>query len=144
VSEPNSYLTDPEWVAALNARPGDFMTLLTYADWLAERGRVVEEEVLRWAAAMGRVPHYTADPGDDQMRGWWWGNIHAYGREIDRPDSIPDGLTLGSAQFQHLPPGRGRDVAFCYSRLAEGWANAMSVVRERMWQIARGRAVTVG
>jgi len=63
---------------ALEANPGDTVTLRALADWLEERGAATPAACLRWLAAEGKAP-YRYSRGNELIHyheswqeGWWW------------------------------------------------------------------------
>jgi hypothetical protein len=64
--------------AALEADPGDAVTLNALADWFEENDQDKPAECVRWIAEMGKVPfHYTAEADiihhyEGWKDGWYW------------------------------------------------------------------------
>lgn len=85
------------FLAALDADPADYTTMLVYADWLKERDDP-RELGYRWMVKSGRTPKHNHNTFAGLMAHrigcweWWWDRAET--KKVDEADRIPMSLMV--------------------------------------------------
>jgi uncharacterized protein (TIGR02996 family) len=97
MKEPLPTPEDAFW-QQIEARPGEAMPRLLFADWCNENDRPVMAEVQRWLAATGRKPHFWKD------NHWFWlSDRSTFEQPVEAIQTMPDEL---AKQIASNAPGR--------------------------------------
>lgn len=111
----------------LNVSPDDMTLRLVIADWYAEQGELLAEELMRWSVAKGRVPSAHAAGWN-----WWYWNERTLG--YSSACYLPDDWYSYGNQRLDPPTDDSRSISTTFDQLIVAWERMEEHRRKEWWE----------